>query len=61
MRGGWGGIERLNGPLDQNDSCEEGSENKHGFGGLLAAFTAAITAVIIVIVFVSIPCDLSTQ
>lgn len=29
--------ERLNGPLDQNDSCEEGSENKQGFRGLLAA------------------------
>lgn len=29
--------ERLNGPLDQNDSCEEGSENKQGFGELLAA------------------------
>lgn len=29
--------ERLNGPLDQNDSCEEGSENKQGFRELLAA------------------------
>lgn len=55
-----GGSERLNGPLDQNDSCEEGSENKHGFGELLAAFTAAITIIIIVIMFKVIICYLLT-
>lgn len=42
---------RLNGPLDQNDSCEEGSENKQGFRELLAALAEAITIIIIVIMF----------
>lgn len=42
---------RLNGPLDQNDSCEEGSENKQGFRELLAALVEAITIIIIVIMF----------
>lgn len=46
-----GERERLNGPLDQNDSCEEGSENKQGFGERLAALAEAITVIIIVIMF----------
>lgn len=52
--------ERLNGPLDQNDSCEEGSENKQGFRELLAALAEAITIIIIVIMFTVIICCLLT-
>lgn len=52
--------ERLNGPLDQNDSCEEGSENKQGFRELLAALAEAITIIIIVIMFTVIICCLRT-
>lgn len=48
--------ERLNRPLDQNDSCEEGSENKQGFRELLAAFAEAITVIIIMIMFTMIIC-----
>lgn len=52
--------ERLNGPLDQNDSCEEGSENKQGFRELLATLAEAITIIIIVIMFTVIICCLLT-
>lgn len=52
--------ERLNGPLDQNDSCEEGSENKQGFREPLAALAEAITIIIIVIMFTVIICWLLT-
>lgn len=52
----WRERERLNGPLDQNDSCEEGSENKQGFRELLAALTEPITIIIIVIMFTVIIC-----
>lgn len=55
-RGGGKKRERLNRPLDQNDSCEEGSENKQGFRELLAAFAEAITIIIIVIMFTLIIC-----
>lgn len=62
MEGGEGEKkrERLNGPLDQNDSCEEGSENKQGFRELLAALAEAITIIIIVIMFTVIICRLLT-
>lgn len=46
--------ERLNGPLDQNDSCEEGSENKQGFGERLAAIPQAITIISSIVIMFTV-------